>query len=42
MRDWFWPVAPVVVVAYFLAFPGHLSVIPLALAWVSRLARAVM
>jgi hypothetical protein len=42
MRDWFWPLAPVVVVVYFLAFPSHLSVIPLAFAWMSRMARTVM
>jgi hypothetical protein len=37
MRDWFWPLAPVAVVTYFLAYPAHLNVIPKAVAWMSRL-----
>ena len=37
MKDWFLPLAPVVVVTYFLAFPAHLSVIPKAVFWMQRL-----
>jgi hypothetical protein len=39
MRDWFLPLAPVVVVVYFTAYPAHLSVFAIAMAWVSQLAR---
>jgi hypothetical protein len=38
MRDWFLPLAPIGVVVYFCAFPSHLTVFPIALAWLSRLA----
>ena len=38
MRDWFWPLAPVVTIGYFLAFPSHLSVFVTVVGWVNRLA----
>jgi hypothetical protein len=36
MRDWFWPLAPVATVIYFIAFPGHLGVFVTILDWVNR------
>lgn len=38
MRDWFLPVAPVAVIAYFIAFPDHLTVFALIFGWVNRVA----
>jgi hypothetical protein len=37
MRDWFLPLAPIGVVVYFLAFPGHLSVFSVVLGWANRM-----
>jgi len=36
MRDWFLPLAPMIVVGYFFAFPAHLSIVATLFAWVQR------
>jgi hypothetical protein len=37
MRDWFLPLAPIGVVVYFLAFPGHLSIFGTVIGWANRM-----
>jgi len=38
MREWVLGLAPVATVAYFLAFPGQLSVFVTLVGWVQRVA----
>jgi hypothetical protein len=36
MREWYWPLAPVAAIVYFVAFPGHFEAM---IVWAERFVR---